>query len=114
MIALTTFPDFTCVFHGCGDVLLSIANVQPLNISVALSGDSGCGQRALYGLGMTGIPIYNVSMSSFCLNLPARHGSLCVCVCGGGGGGGNNYYDMHSSVIGVQITYSQRSMQALL
>ena len=25
-------------------------------------GDTTCGQRALYQLGMTGIPIYNVSM----------------------------------------------------
>lgn len=24
-------------------------------------GDSTCGQKALYGVGMTGIPIYNVS-----------------------------------------------------
>ncbi len=27
-------------------------------------GDSTCGQRALYQLGMTGIPIYNVSSHS--------------------------------------------------
>lgn len=30
-------------------------------------GDSTCGQRALYQLGMTGIPIYNVKKIKMCL-----------------------------------------------
>jgi len=30
-----------------------------------LLGDSTCGQRALYELGLTGIPVYNVSLSYF-------------------------------------------------
>jgi acetyl-CoA acetyltransferase len=30
-------------------------------INVLLTGDSTCGQRALYPTGMTGIPIYNVN-----------------------------------------------------
>lgn len=29
--------------------------------SIQILGDSTCGQRALYGVGMTGIPIYNVN-----------------------------------------------------
>ena len=28
---------------------------------ISISGDSTCGQRALYEVGMTGIPIYNVN-----------------------------------------------------
>lgn len=41
-------------------------------IVVLLTGESTCGQRALYELGMTGIPIYNVSNFTFiwcCLNV---------------------------------------------
>lgn len=32
-----------------------------LNLPVSILGDSTCGQRALYEIGMTGIPIYNVN-----------------------------------------------------
>ncbi|XP_065198796.1 sterol carrier protein 2-like [Sycon ciliatum] len=49
-------------------------------------GDSSCGQRALYGLGMTGIPIYNVNnncatgSSALFIGKQLIEGGLCDCI----------------------------------
>src|ERR1043166_2141755 len=44
---LKRFLHLTIIVMGCLNIIL-------------FKGDSTCGQRALYELGMTGIPIYNV------------------------------------------------------
>jgi len=38
-----------------------LTNNQKQNNNTPLLGDSTCGQRALYAMGMTGIPVYNVN-----------------------------------------------------
>ena len=48
------FPLNTCIFN------INILFIY-LFVYLLYEGDSTCGQRALYQLGLTGIPIYNVS-----------------------------------------------------
>ena len=43
-------------------------------------GESTCGQRALYQLGLTGIPIYNVRGVCACVCVCVCN-CVCVCVC---------------------------------
>lgn len=53
--------DQACVGYVYGNILLNLmllVNSYYVNI---ILGDSTCGQRALYEIGMTGIPIFNVN-----------------------------------------------------
>ena len=42
-------------------VVLGLTFINNKIINIIFSGDSTCGQRALYEIGMTGMPIYNVN-----------------------------------------------------
>lgn len=42
------------------DAKLQFSDIQQA-VAGYVYGDSACGQRALYGIGMTGIPVYNVN-----------------------------------------------------
>lgn len=61
--------DQACVGYVYGNITLNKLIVYKLYIFCSIlnvwkkkcSGDSACGQRALYAVGMTGIPIYNVN-----------------------------------------------------
>jgi len=53
------------LYYITGEKALADAGVKYTDIQQAccsyVYGDTTCGQRVVYGLGMTGIPVYNVS-----------------------------------------------------
>ncbi|KAF5281326.1 hypothetical protein FQR65_LT02956 [Abscondita terminalis] len=56
------YPDFTkeAILSALNDAKLSISDIQQAYVGYVY-GDSTCGQRVLYGVGMTGMPIFNVN-----------------------------------------------------
>ncbi len=76
-----------------GEILSHELNAKLLHLDVTVMfstalfpGDTTCGQRCLYELGMTGIPVYNVRLTDCekkkCLKSPDNcyivHGVQCV------------------------------------
>ena len=58
-------PDYPALAQEAGEQALADAGVEFTAIEQAVCGyvygDSTCGQRAVYGLGTTGIPVFNVN-----------------------------------------------------
>lgn len=54
--------DQACVGYVYGSItFIKLLIILNLIFSIYILGDSTCGQRALYEVGMTGIPVYNVN-----------------------------------------------------
>lgn len=83
-------PDYHEMAREAGEIALKDAGIPYAEIEQAFAGyvygDSTCGQRAVYGLGLTGIPVVNVNnncstgSSALFLARQAIEGGLAECV----------------------------------
>lgn len=83
-------PDYHEMAREAGEIALKDAGIPYAEIEQAFAGyvygDSTCGQRAVYGLGLTGIPVLNVNnncstgSSALFLARQAIEGGLAECV----------------------------------